>query len=66
MHYLPGTRLSDGGIPTDAEQATGLEKKEYDALAAGIDVSLIKIYSCHRITSLTTQLAILKMYKWYP
>ena len=46
MHYLPGTRLSNGGIPTDAEQATGLEKKEYDALAAGIDVSLIKIYTC--------------------
>lgn len=57
MHYLPGTRLSNGGIPTDAEQATGLEKKEYDALAAGIDVSLIKIYSCmsqdHKLNNTT-------------
>ncbi|XP_058964044.1 cytochrome c oxidase subunit 5B, mitochondrial-like [Pocillopora verrucosa] len=34
---VTSTRLSNGGIPTDAEQATGLEKKEYDALAAGID-----------------------------
>lgn len=29
-------------MPTDAEQATGLEKKEYDALAAGIEVLLQK------------------------
>ena len=27
-------------IPTDQEQATGLEKKELDALMAGIDVCL--------------------------
>ena len=25
-------------IPTDAEQATGLERKEYEAMAAGIEV----------------------------
>ncbi|XP_074635236.1 cytochrome c oxidase subunit 5B, mitochondrial-like [Acropora palmata] len=33
--YLAANRL--GKIPTDAEQATGLEKKEYDAIAAGIE-----------------------------
>ncbi|XP_068678755.1 cytochrome c oxidase subunit 5B, mitochondrial-like [Montipora capricornis] len=32
---VTSTRLNK--IPTDAEQATGLEKKEYDALAAGIE-----------------------------
>lgn len=32
---VAANRLSK--IPTDAEQATGLEKKEYDALAAGIE-----------------------------
>lgn len=36
---LSGTRSAAGdSIPTDAEQATGLEKKEYDAMAAGIEV----------------------------
>ncbi|KAJ7373849.1 hypothetical protein OS493_009171 [Desmophyllum pertusum] len=30
-------RRHDGGILTDAEQLTGKEKKEYDALAAGIE-----------------------------
>lgn len=39
--FIPANRL--GKIPTDAEQATGLEKKEYDALAAGIEVLLQKI-----------------------
>ena len=40
---LSGTRLSNG-IPTDAEQVTGLEKKEYDAMAAGIDVCSLLIF----------------------
>lgn len=30
-------------IPTDLEQATGLEKKEIDALAAGIEVKAIRM-----------------------
>ena len=34
--HITGTRL--GRIPTDAEQATGLERKEYEAMAAGIEV----------------------------
>ncbi|XP_078362414.1 cytochrome c oxidase subunit 5B, mitochondrial-like [Oculina patagonica] len=35
---LTSTRSAAGdSIPTDAEQATGLEKKEYDAMAAGIE-----------------------------
>lgn len=34
--HISGTRL--GRIPTDAEQATGLERKEYEAMAAGIEV----------------------------
>lgn len=34
--HVTGTRL--GRIPTDAEQATGLERKEYEAMAAGIEV----------------------------
>ena len=29
---------SEGSIPTDLEQATGLEKKELDAHIAGIEV----------------------------
>ncbi|KAM7451936.1 Cytochrome c oxidase subunit 5B [Porites harrisoni] len=32
---VTSTRL--GRIPTDAEQATGLERKEYEAMAAGIE-----------------------------
>ena len=37
-----GTRPAGGDtIPTDAEQATGLEKIEYDAMAAGIQVCVI-------------------------
>lgn len=32
---VTSTRL--GRIPTDAEQATGVEKKEYDAIVAGIE-----------------------------
>lgn len=36
MPHVTGTRL--GRIPTDAEQATGLERKEYEAMAAGIEV----------------------------
>ena len=31
-------------IPSDVEQATGLEKKELDALMAGVDVSLCAVY----------------------
>ena len=39
---LSGIRSGDkDSIPTDAEQATGLEKKEYDAMVAGIEVSVI-------------------------
>jgi len=34
---LAVTSARPSRIPTDAEQATGLEKKEYDALAAGIE-----------------------------
>ena len=36
LPHITGTRL--GRIPTDAEQATGLERKEYEAMAAGIEV----------------------------
>ena len=36
--FFKGTRLSR--IPTDAEQATGLEKKEYDAIVAGVEVCI--------------------------
>lgn len=32
----------ESSIPTDQEQATGLEKKEIDALAAGIEVRMMR------------------------
>lgn len=28
-------------MPTDEDQATGLEKKEHDALMAGVEVSIV-------------------------
>lgn len=31
-------------IPTDQEQATGLERKELDALIAGVDVCCWQLY----------------------
>ena len=37
--------LVEGTIPTDYEQATGIEKKEIDAKVAGHEVFLI--YKCY-------------------
>lgn len=39
MNLLEGMFFPpEGTIPTDVEQATGLEKKEIDALMAGVEV----------------------------
>ena len=42
-------------MPTDEEQATGLEKKEHDALVAGVEVCIFSLPvsdSCLKLASM--------------